>query len=135
MASIIKEIEIAAPVGTVWSALRDIGALHTRLVPGFVVDTVLDGDARIVTFANGMVIREPIISIDDEHRRLVWSAEGGPHDHYNGAAQAIEQADGSTVVVWTADFKPDELEDATDEMMSAGAAAMQSALGQPATAR
>jgi hypothetical protein len=135
MASVIKEIEIAAPVGTVWSALRDVGALHTRLVPGFVVDTVLDGDARIVTFANGMVIREPIISIDDEHRRLVWSGEGGPHDHYNGAAQAFEQADGSTVVVWTADFKPDELEDAMDEMMSAGASAMQSALGQPAAAR
>ena len=135
MASVIKEIEIAAPVGAVWSALRDIGALHTRLVPGFVVDTVLDGNARNDNFANGIVNRAPIISIDDERRRLVWSAEGGPHDHYNGAGQAIEQADGSTLVVWTADFKPDELEGAMDEMMSAGAAAMQSALGQPAAAR
>jgi len=128
MASITKNIETIAPVRAVWSALRDVGALHTRLVPGFVVDTVLDGDARIVTFANGMVVREPIITIDEEHRRLVWSAEGPQFEHYNSSAQAIERADGTTVVVWVADFAPDELADVIDEMMSAGAGAMAIAL-------
>jgi hypothetical protein len=112
----------------VWSAIHDIGALHTRLVPGFVVDTVLDGDARIVTFANGMVIREPIIAIDEERHRLVWSAEGPQFEHYNSSAQAIAQSDDTTLVVWTADFKPDELADVVDEMMTAGAAAMKVAL-------
>ena len=128
MASITKNIETTAPVQSVWSAIRDIGALHTRLVPGFVLDTVLDGDARIVTFANGMVIREPIITIDEEHDRLVWSAEGPQFEHYNSSAQAIEQADDTTVVVWTADFKPDELANVVDEMMTVGAAAMKTAL-------
>jgi hypothetical protein len=132
MASIVKRIETVAPVEVVWSAIRDIGALHTRLVPGFVTDTVLDGDARIVTFANGLVMREPIITIDDEHRRLVWSVDDGPPDHYNGAAHAIEQPDGTTVVVWTADFKPDELTAVIDEMMTAGAAAMKVALDRTA---
>ena len=132
MASITKNIETIAPVNAVWSAIRDIGALHTRLVPGFVVDTALDGDARIVTFANGMVIREPIIAIDDEHRRLVWSAEGPQFEHYNSSAQAIEQADGTTVVVWIADFTPDEAASVVDEMMTAGAAAMKSALDRNA---
>ena len=131
MASITKNIETIAPIRAVWSAIRDIGALHTRLVPGFVVDTVLDGDARIVTFANGMVIREPIIAIDEEHHRLVWSAEGSQFEHYNSSAQAIEQSD-TTVVVWTADFKPDELADVVDEMMTAGAAAMKVALDRNA---
>jgi len=128
MATITKDIETVAPVHDVWSAIRDIGALHTRLVPGFVVDTVVDGDARIVTFANGMVIREPIIAIDEEHRRLVWSAEGPQFEHYNASAQAVEQGDGATVVVWTADFRPDELADVVDEMMTAGAEAMKTAL-------
>ena len=130
MATITKTIETVAKVDAVWSAIRDVGALHTRLVPGFVVDTVLDGDAGIVTFGNGMVVREPIIAIDEEHRRLVWSADGAQFEHYNGAAQAIEQADGTTVVVWTSDFKPDELADVVDEMMTAGAAAMKAALDQ-----
>ena len=132
MASITKHIETTAPVRAVWPALRDIGALHTRLVPGFVVDTVLDGDARIVTFANGMVIREPIVTIDEEHNRLVWSAEGPQFEHYNSSAQAIAQADDTTLVVWIADFKPDQLASVVDEMMTAGAAAMKIALDRNA---
>jgi hypothetical protein len=132
MASITKHIETIAPARAVWSAIRDIGALHTRLVPGFVVDTVVDGDARIVTFANGLVIREPIIAIDDEHRRLVWSSEGPQFEHYNSSAQAIHQADDTTVVVWIADFTPDEMADVVDEMMTAGAAAMRAALDRSA---
>jgi hypothetical protein len=132
MASITKHIQTDAPTPAVWSAIRDIGALHTRLVPGFVVDTVVDGDARIVTFGNGMVIREPIIAIDEEHDRLVWSSEGSQFEHYNSSAQAIEQADDTTVVVWIADFKPDDLADVVDEMMTAGAAAMKLALDRNA---
>ena len=50
----------------VWDALRDFGALHTRLVPGFVTDTRLDGDARIVTFSNGTVAREILVDCDDK---------------------------------------------------------------------
>jgi hypothetical protein len=49
MATLHKEILIEARPEQVWDAVRDIGALHTRLVPGFVIDTQLEGDARIVT--------------------------------------------------------------------------------------
>lgn len=62
MASIHRDILIDAPVEQVWEALRDVGALHTRLVPGFVVECVLDGDARHVTFANGMTAKELIVA-------------------------------------------------------------------------
>ena len=58
MASIHKDIAMDAPAHEVWDAVRDFGALHTRLVPGFVLDTKLDGDVRIVTFANGTVARD-----------------------------------------------------------------------------
>ena len=78
MGSICKEILTVAGADEVWSAVRDIGALHTRLVPGFVTDTYLEPGARIVTFGNGMVLREPIIAINDDVRRLVWPARGGP---------------------------------------------------------
>ena len=78
MATIIKQALINAPAETVWSALRDVGALHTRLCPGFVVDTRMDGDARIVTFGNGMTARERIINVDEAARRLAYSASGGP---------------------------------------------------------
>ena len=61
MASIRKEVLIEAPPGDVWAAVRDVGAVHQRLARGFVVETKLDGDARIVTFANGFVVREMIV--------------------------------------------------------------------------
>ncbi len=65
MASIRKEIPLEVSAEHVWSVVRDVGALHTRLVPGFVVDTRLEPDARVVTFGNGMVVRELIVDLDD----------------------------------------------------------------------
>ena len=129
MASLRKEISTRAHPDDVWAAIRDVGELHTRLVPGFVVDTRLEPGARvrIVTFANGMVIREPIVSIDDAARRLVWAAEGGPMTHYNASAQVLAGAE-ATTVVWTADFLPDEASDFIRAAMDEGAAAMKVAL-------
>jgi carbon monoxide dehydrogenase subunit G len=132
VASIRKEILLAARPEDVWDAVRDIGALHTRLVPGFVVDTRLEADARIVTFANGMTIREPIVAIDEQQRRLVWSAEGGQLTHYNASAQVLANGDGSTAtLVWTADFLPHDAASFIDGMMEQGAAAMKAAFNRP----
>ncbi|HLN07409.1 MAG TPA: SRPBCC family protein, partial [Xanthobacteraceae bacterium] len=83
MASIRKEILTNARVEDVWAAISDIGALHTRLVPGFVVNTRVEAGARTVTFGNGMEVRELIVDLDDDARRLVWSAVGGRLSHHN----------------------------------------------------
>ena len=105
MASIRKEIETRARPDDVWAAIRDIGALHTRLVPGFVIDTRLEPDARIVTFGNGMKVREPIVDVNDEARRLVWSAEGAGLTHYNASVQVFAQPNNGSRIVWIADMK------------------------------
>ena len=109
MATIRSELKTRAPAAEVWSAVRDIGALHTRLVPGFVLDTKLEPGARVVTFVNGTVLREPIVTLDDEARRLVWTHEGGRARHYNGVLEVAELGDGTTSVVWIADFLPDDI--------------------------
>ena len=127
MATVCKTIDTAATVEQAWDAVRDIGALHTRLVPGFVVDTQLEPGARVVTFANGMVAREPIVTMDDDARRLVWSSEGGRTTHYNASAQVVAH-EGGARVVWIADFLPDEVAPAIEAAMSAGAEAMKKAM-------
>ena len=127
MASVVKEIVVRCSASAAWDAIRDIGALHTRLVPGFVVDTKLEPGARIVTFANGAVVREPIVALDEASRRLVWSAEGGLSTHYNGAVQVFDDDDGARIV-WTADFLPDDQKTAIDAAMAAGGIAMKRAL-------
>ena len=128
MATLRSELKTRASASDVWSAVRDIGALHTRLVPGFVTDTKLEPGARIVTFVNGMVLREPIVTLDDEARRLVWTAEGGRARHYNGALQVSELADGLTSVVWTADFLPHDIGGYMSQAIEAGMLAMQRSL-------
>jgi carbon monoxide dehydrogenase subunit G len=128
MAAIRKVISTTAQPDDVWDALRDVGALHTRLVPGFVTDTRLEPGARIVTFGNGMVVRETIVAIDESERRVVWSAAGGPLTHHNGAAQVIADAEGQTKVVWTADLLPDEAAGPVAAMMEEGMAVMKRTL-------
>jgi Polyketide cyclase / dehydrase and lipid transport len=128
MASVYRKIMTTARADDVWSAIRDVGALHTRLVPGFVVDTKLEGAVRIVTFGNGMVVREPIVTVDDQAKRLVWSAEGGITQHYNASVQVSANDDGSSKVVWIADFLPDDAAAAISSAIDAGMAVMKSTL-------
>ena len=120
MASIRKEQKIEAHPDEVWAALRDWGALHERLVPGFVVDTRLDGEDRIVTFFNDAVARERLVDMSDEDRRLVWSVVDGPYTHHNGAAQVLPEEDGTTRFVWVADLLPNDLAEVTDGLMQRG---------------
>jgi len=120
MASIRKERTIDAAPEAVWDALSDWGAIHERLVPGFVVETRLDGEDRIVTFFNDAVARERLIDLSHEDRRLVWSIVDGPYAHHNGAAQVFANDDGTTRFVWTADLLPDEAAEVTAGMMERG---------------
>ena len=128
MATIRKEIKVKATAEQVWDVMRDIGALHTRLVPGFVVDTKLEPGARVVTFANGRVVRERIVTIDDDARRLVWSATGDLLTHHNASAQILEEPDGRSRIIWVADLLPDSMSGAIDQMMDHGMTAMQTTL-------
>jgi carbon monoxide dehydrogenase subunit G len=123
MATLRKEVVVDAPAERVWDAVRDVGALHTRLVPGFVLDTRLEGEVRVVTFDNGMVVREPIVSVDDVRRRMAWTATGGRTTHYNAALEVLPEGAGCRVV-WIIDLLPHELSAAIGAMQDRGLAAI-----------
>jgi hypothetical protein len=128
MASIYKDARIDVNPDQAWDALRDFGRLHERLAAGFVTDSRLDGEDRIVTFSGGAVARERLITIDDDARRLVWSIVDGPYAHHNGSAQVFCDCDRRTWFVWVADVLPDELAPRTAEMMERGLAAIKQTL-------
>jgi carbon monoxide dehydrogenase subunit G len=131
MATIHREVHIQAHPEKVWSALRDVGALHTRLCPGFVIDTKMEGDdVRIVTFGSGRTARELIVSVDDERRRVAWAILGGGGAtliHYNGAAQVIPLPEGGCRFTWTSDLLPNEAAPTVQAMIEAGIAAVKRA--------
>ena len=126
MASIRKEIVLEAAAAEVWDVIRDVGAVHTRFAPGFVVDTTLEDAARVVTFANGLVVRELIVDVDDRARRLAYAATGGRLTHHHATFQVFDDG-GGTRLVWTADLLPNEMGPAIDTMMENGSAAIRRA--------
>jgi hypothetical protein len=131
MASLRKELSLAADGDRVWSALRDFGAVHTRLAPGFVTDTVMDGETvRVVTFFNGASARETLVSRDDASRRLVYAIIGGRAEHYSASAQVFDDGPGRSRFVWIVDVLPDAIAPYIDDMMTRGGAIMAATLEQ-----
>ncbi len=128
MASISKQISVDAPAEHVWGAVRDVGAIHTRLAQQFVLDTRLDGDTRLVTFANGAVVRERIVDVDDRAHRLAYSVVEWRATHHNASIQVFPDGDGRSRVIWIADLLPDSLADLVDGLMDQGCAAMKRTL-------
>jgi carbon monoxide dehydrogenase subunit G len=128
MASIHKEISLAASPATVWDVVRDIGAVHTRFAPGFVTGTLMDKpDERIVTFANGFVAREVIVDVDEARRRLAYSVRSERISHHNASFQVLPDAAGSRLI-WIADVLPAEAAVTVGAMMEAGIGAAKRAL-------
>ena len=134
MAHIHEEIHIDAPPELVWDALRDWGALHERLVPGFVNAARLDGPDRVVTFFNGATVTERFVDLDEDRRRLAWSVADGSFTHHNASAQVFADGDG-TRFVWLADVLPHDLGPYVGELMAHGVGVVKETLEAAARAQ
>jgi hypothetical protein len=146
MATIIEEVTVSTPPDVAWAALRDFGAVHERLVPGFVTECRMEDGAdtgsdaavpvRVVTFFSGAVAREALVGIDDDARRLAYSVVEGPlgSTHHNASAQVIPTGDGGSRFVWTTDVLPDDLGPVTRGLMQRGIAVIATTLEAAAVA-
>jgi hypothetical protein len=128
MASIRKETFLEVPADRVWDALRDVGEVHRRLAPGFVTQCRLKGNARAVTFGNGLAVRELIVDLDDKAQRLAYSARSAQLEHHHASFQVFDAGHGRCRLVWIADVLPHEAAKLVGAMMEAGAAVMQKTL-------
>ena len=128
MASIHIGIPVDAPADHVWASIRDLGAVHTRLARQFVADTRLEQDSRLVTFANGAIVRERIVDVDERRRRFVYSVVEWRTTHHNASFQVVAEGDTRSRLIWIADFLPDDLTGLVGGMMEQGAAAIKRTL-------
>ncbi len=132
MGTITKYIEVCAPADAVWDAVRDFGALHERLVPGFVIESAFEGDDRVIAFVIGAVARERAVSIDDAHRRLAYAVVESALGltHHQSTVEVVEVPAGSrTRIEWTTDYLPEAPGDTISAMMDQGVLAMGRAFG------
>src|SRR3984957_17166889 len=128
MASIHKVLPIDAHPGDVVAPVRDFCAVHQRLAPGFVLDARLDGDARIVTFANGTIVRELLVDCDDTRRRLVYAVTSERGTHYSASVQVIADGEARARLIWIVDLLPNDIAPYVAGQMDQAALAMQKAL-------
>lgn len=128
MASIRKEVIVEAPADAVWNAVRDVGQVHKRLVPGVLTDARLEDGARVVSFANGMVVRELIVDLDDEQRRFAYAATGGRATHHNASIQVMPEGEQRCRLVWITDVLPHEMAAPISALVEQGARVMKQTL-------
>lgn len=126
MATVRKSVLLERPASDVWDAVSDAGQLHIRVAPGMVTNTTLEdeGEVRIVTFANGIVLKEYMISNDAEARRLAWSAQSDQWTHHNASLQIFATGEDECEAVWTADVLPHAVGDLMEQFLTAGLGAM-----------
>jgi len=129
MASIYKDIPVDAHPDAVWDAVRDFGAVHQRLNPGFVTDCRLDGNTRIVTFHNGNVVPEEFVDCDEARRRLAYAIVGREGvKHYNGSVQVVGDGESRSRIIWIIDVLPNDIAPYISGQMDLAVTAMQKAL-------
>jgi len=130
MASIYKELPIETSAETAWAVLRQPGEARTLFAP-VLVDSHVDGDVRTVRFANGMVVEERIITIDDERRRIVYAAvKGTPMTHHHASMQVIPDGEGRCRFIWITDLLPDSIASNIRPMIDDGSQALKTNLEQ-----
>src|ERR1700757_4502758 len=99
MATIYREIAVETAAASVWAAPRDPAAV-ARAFAGVLIAARMEGDLRWVTFADGTVIEERVIAVDDAHMRLAYSVGGGRFEHHHATLQVVADAPARCRVIW-----------------------------------
>ncbi|MEM5295165.1 SRPBCC family protein [Burkholderia sp. JPY481] len=124
MATIYREIAVETAAADAWAALRDPADV-ARAFAGVLTEARMEGELRWVTFADGTVVEERVIAVDDAHLRLAYSVGGGRFEHHHSTLQVVADTPTRCRVIWISDFKPDERANVVEMLVDAGCAALQ----------
>jgi carbon monoxide dehydrogenase subunit G len=108
MASGKAEASIAKNPDEIWKVLSDFGGLADYM-PGIDSCTV-EGDVRTVG-TMGIVVKEQLVELDNDQRRLVYSVVESPMDNMiSHLATITVEAEGSgSHLTWEVAVEPDDL--------------------------
>ena len=123
MSAIWWEETIAVPAEIAWASLRRVDLAHELFAP-VLVDGSISGEVRTVTFANGMVVRERIVDVDEARRRISYAVLDGVFEHHNASMQIVPVDAESCRFVWITDFLPAEKADMVKPLVEQGSKAL-----------
>ena len=133
MTSIHREELIHRSAAEAWSMLRHPGDAAALFAP-VLTDSSLEGDIRTVTFADGKVVRERIVDLDDQRRRLSYTVLGDMFEHHSASMQIVPVDDLTCRFVWISDLLPDDRAALVGPLMEQGSKALVANI-EAATAR
>jgi hypothetical protein len=124
MASIYKETTVEVSADEAWAALRDVGAAHKLFAP-VLLDSHLENEIRAVRFADGKVVKERIVDVDEQRHRVAYSAmSGGGMTHHHASMQILGEGPNRCRFVWISDFLPHEVASSIAPLIDLGSQAL-----------
>lgn len=128
MAAVHVETRIRASAQQVWQALAATGDAH-RAFAGVLKDCRLESeDVRVATFANGMVVKERIASVEPQRMRIAYGVIESQFVYHSASMQVVARGDSECDFVWVADVLPHSAAASITPLMEAGARALQSVM-------
>jgi uncharacterized protein YndB with AHSA1/START domain len=132
MAAVHVETRIRASAQQVWQALAATGEAH-RAFAGVLTDCRMEReDLRVATFANGMVVRERIVSVEPQRMRIAYSVIESQFVHHSASMQVVARSDGECEFVWIADVLPHGAAASITPLMEQGAKALKGVMEKQA---
>lgn len=112
MSTVFQRRRLHVAPDSAWARLADLEGVHELV--SFLASAEVDGTTRVCRIAEGApvegTLRETILSVDPELRRVAYSIVDGPFgfSHHAASMQIIEE--GAEIwFVWTTDVLPDSI--------------------------
>lgn len=127
MATVQKVIDVDASVEDIWDKIANVGSIANFV--GFIAESQYDGDTRVCKMADGGVLKERIISVDNTLRRVSYCITSSPLDlEFHSASMQVIPRDEGISLIWTTDLKPDSLAEQIDAIFEEAVPGIKSAL-------
>lgn len=123
MATLRREEIVNVSAEKAWAMLRNVG-MPQVLFSGVLVDGVIERDIRTVTFANGMIVRERIIDIDETNRRVAYTVLDDLFEHHSACMEIFPAGEERCRFVWVSDFLPNERMELVKPLVEQGSRAL-----------
>jgi len=130
MATIYGSVTLDLSVDDLWAMIADVGGLSALL--DVIQESSASGDQRSCTLADGASLRETIVGVDEENRRVAYTITESPFplEHHAASMQALEARDGKSTFLWITDLKPDGLADSFRQLIDGELASLGKRFGE-----
>jgi hypothetical protein len=128
MPSIHSQVLVDVGLDVAWGAVRKVGEAHTLFAP-VLMDSRVHGETRTLRFADGTIVHERILDLDEARRRVSYTATDVPGMTYHHASMQIADAGpGRCLFIWITDFLPAEMRATIGPLIEQGTRALKANL-------